>query len=179
MERSDSDTSLQYQSGLQPVISPGCRVLIVGSFPSKISLIRGEYYANPRNDFWKIMEIVLTMPSGLHYADRIAFILTHSIGLWDVICRCIRPGSADGAIRDPTPSEIGSLLIRYPSIRYILCNGRRAESGIDATLLHGAGDISENLIDIRYLPSSSPAHAIKFAEKCAHWMIIRDLLVED
>ncbi|MFH0966714.1 MAG: DNA-deoxyinosine glycosylase, partial [Methanobacteriota archaeon] len=161
-----------YLTGLPPIINHDCRVLIVGSFPSSISLIRGEYYANPRNDFWKIMEVIIHMAPGLEYHERISYLLSHSIGLWDVVNRCTRPGSADSSIKDPQPSPIGGLLIRYPEIHTILCNGRRAEAGLSATLENYSGSGSVPRVQIRYLPSSSPAHAVMFHEKCKSWMIL-------
>jgi double-stranded uracil-DNA glycosylase len=176
---SDSENNFSYLTGLDPIISIGCKVLIVGSFPSSISLIRGEYYANPRNDFWKIMGVILHMDPGLNYRDRVYILLSHSIGLWDVVCRCTRHGSADIAIRDSKPSHIGDLLIKYPDIRAILCNGRRAETGLAAALQNYSGSGQIPRVRIQYLPSSSPAHAINFTKKCASWMILLDLLKED
>ncbi len=172
----DSKITPLFLSGLEPIINPGSRILIVGSFPSSISLIKGEYYANPRNDFWKIMEVILQMDTGLGYRDRISYLLSHSIGLWDVVSRCTRSGSADAAIRDPEPSRIGDLLIRYPDIRTILCNGRRAEKGLSAALEIFSGYGPAPQVNIHYLPSSSPAHAVRFQEKCESWKILCDLI---
>lgn len=174
-----SENNNSYLSGLEPIISEGCRVLIIGSFPSSISLIRGEYYANPRNDFWRIMEAILHMEPGLEYPDRISYLLSHSIGLWDVISRCTRPGSADADIRDPEPSRIGDLLFKYPGIKVILCNGRKAEAGLSAALEMVSGSRSVPQVEIRYLPSSSPAHAVRFLEKCESWKILCNLLTAE
>ena len=41
------------KSGLTPVIDDKTEVLILGTLPSDISLTKGQYYANPANDFWK------------------------------------------------------------------------------------------------------------------------------
>ena len=164
-------------SGLDPVINPACRVLIVGSFPSSISLIHRQYYANPRNDFWKIMEQVLNLPPDLSYDDRIIWLLKKKVGLWDVVQSCTRPGSADTAIRDPQPSPIADLLIRYPKIRCILCNGRKAEAGLSAALQTPVSSPHRPVVT-RYVPSTSPAHTIRFEEKCNAWMILREYLVD-
>jgi double-stranded uracil-DNA glycosylase len=158
-------------TGLSPVIDDRCRVLILGSFPSAISLARQEYYANPRNDFWRIMEAVIGMPTELPYDERLRFLLNSGIGLWDVITRCKRQGSADSAIRDPTMSDIRYLLARYPGITLLACNGRSAEAGLNR-ILH-LQNLNEDQVTARYLPSSSPANAIRFTEKIRAWQILR------
>lgn len=159
--------------GLEPVIDSTCRVLIVGSFPSQISLQTGQYYANPRNDFWKIMNVVIGLPEDLPYEKRLSFLLSHGIGLWDVVYSCTRTGSADSAIRDPEPAPIGSLLARYPNLKAIFCNGRRSEAGLEQAIKQGQG-YNKRMVHTGYLPSSSPAHAVRFQEKCQSWMILRD-----
>lgn len=158
-------------TGLAPVVNERCRVLILGSFPSAISLARQEYYANPRNDFWRIMEAVIGMPTELPYDERLRFLLNSGIGLWDVITRCKRQGSADSAIRDPTMSDIRSQITRYPGITLLACNGRSAEAGLNR-ILH-LQNLDKDLVTVRYLPSSSPANAIRFTEKIRAWQVLR------
>jgi double-stranded uracil-DNA glycosylase len=165
--------------GLEPVIDSTCRVLIVGSFPSAISLQKGEYYANPRNDFWKIMEVVTDMTPGLPYQSKLSFLLSRGIGLWDVVSSCIRSGSADATIRDPAPAAIGSLLSQYNEIIAVFCNGRRAESGLVQALMSIPADDPLRSLHKGYLPSSSPAHAVRFEQKCKPWMAIRMFLIPD
>ena len=57
-------------SGLPPVVGPSPVVLILGSFPSVISLERGEYYANPRNRFWHLVEALIGIKAQLPYHAR-------------------------------------------------------------------------------------------------------------
>lgn len=155
--------------GLDPVVSGESRVLIVGSFPSLLSLRHQEYYANPRNDFWRIMERNLGIPAYLPYSERTSLICGQGIALWDVVRSCRRTGSADAAIRDPEPAAIPHLLISHPLITCIFCNGRAAEKGLQTALLTDESGDLFRYPDIRYLPSTSPAHAIPFERKCAAW----------
>jgi len=39
---------------LPPIIDDGAWVLILGNMGSVMSLAAGQYYANPRNAFWRI-----------------------------------------------------------------------------------------------------------------------------
>ncbi len=41
--------------GLAPLDTPGARYLVLGSFPSAVSLEKSEYYGHPRNHFWLLM----------------------------------------------------------------------------------------------------------------------------
>jgi len=138
--------------GLAPVIDARVETLVLGSFPSAKSLAAGQYYAHPRNQFWLILGAVLAEPLvDLPYVERLARLLAHSIGLWDVVGACERIGSLDAAIRNPDENDVMRLARRIPRLRRVLLNGRRA------------GRAAESLIGAGYralvVPSSSPAFA--------------------
>ncbi|KAF5085999.1 hypothetical protein DSECCO2_62090 [anaerobic digester metagenome] len=154
--------------GLSPLISPGCRILILGSYPSVLSLKAGEYYANPRNMFWNIIESIFSIPLTLPYKERTSLILARNVGLWDVYCSCDRERSADIRIKNPEPNDIRWIISQYPTIEVIFLNGREAEKGFKKFF----PDIS---IATRYLPSSSPAHAVRLSEKIEKWKVINEI----
>src|ERR1700721_838665 len=70
--------------GFPPISSPSARVLILGSLPGRLSLERGEYYANPQNAFWRIVAArVPDLPPD--YAGRVAALIKRRVALWDVL----------------------------------------------------------------------------------------------
>jgi hypoxanthine-DNA glycosylase len=74
-------------------------VLILGSLPGRLSLERGEYYANPQNAFWKIIAArVGDFPAD--YSGRVRVLIEQRVALWDVLAAATRSGSLDAAIGD-------------------------------------------------------------------------------
>jgi hypoxanthine-DNA glycosylase len=70
------------KAGLSPIIDDKTKVLILGTLPSDVSLARGQYYANPSNDFWKLVGQVLEQTVvPLSYERRIKILKKFGIGL--------------------------------------------------------------------------------------------------
>jgi hypoxanthine-DNA glycosylase len=163
MPRRRSDTKRGRLRGFPPVIDAGVETLILGSFPSEASLAAGQYYAHPRNQFWHILGQVLGEPlAELPYEARLARVLAHRIGIWDVIDACEREGSADSAIRNARANDFGHLRRLAPKLTRVIFNGGRAAT-FEARF-RAAGFITE------VVPSSSPAHASRtLAEKISLW----------
>jgi hypoxanthine-DNA glycosylase len=158
------------KAGFPAVVDASTRVLILGSLPGEASLAVAQYYGNPRNAFWRLMEGVLDTPLvPLAYEDRLATLLSRGVGLWDVIAEAERPGSLDAAIRDPAANDLLALVETLPALRLVAFNG-----GTAAKL--GSRLIGERVPTIA-LPSSSPAHAARtFAQKAALWNGLRAFL---
>ena len=153
--------------GLPPVTGPEPLVLILGSFPSVLSLAHGEYYGNPRNRFWAVMEELFAIPAALPYPERTLRLTQERLALWDVVASCSRPGSADSRIRHPLPNDIAGFIRAHPSVRLIALNGSTA-----GRLYHRLTEVPG--IPSVTLPSTSPANAaVTFAEKVRRWEKVR------
>jgi double-stranded uracil-DNA glycosylase len=113
-------------TGLSPLVGESPRVLILGSFPSEISLSKKEYYANPRNRFWHVMEALLGIAAVLPYHVRTVKLKEKRIALWDVTKECEREGSDDAAIKNEAMNDIPGFLRDHPSVSVIILNGKRA-----------------------------------------------------
>lgn len=148
------------REGLARVASPACRVLVLGSMPSERSLATGEYYANPRNRFWRVMEALCPLKADAAYAARIAALQSAGVGLWDVIRACERRGSLDANIRHAQANDFATVLDALPSLAAIALNGRTACSlwtrHVTPTLRP-----SHRALPTLSLPSTSPANAAK------------------
>ncbi|WP_244848265.1 DNA-deoxyinosine glycosylase [Caballeronia sp. SL2Y3] len=154
-------------AGFAPVGDAHTHTLILGSFPGVASLAATQYYAHPRNQFWRLVGAVIGEPlHELAYEQRLARVMKHGIGLWDVLAACERKGSLDSAIRHASPNDFAVFRERFPTLRKVCFNGKT--SGKFAPVIAAAGYAT------LVLPSSSPANAIlSFDQKLRIW---RDLL---
>ena len=155
------------ERGLLPVYGESVEVLILGSFPSRQSLEKKEYYGNPQNHFWHIIEALFNIGRHLPYATRISQLTEHRIALWDILSGCCRDGSADAHIREPVFNDLAAFLKEHPSIRLIALNGTVAGRYYHKMTI-------STQIPAVILPSTSPANArVSFPEKVSAWSIIR------
>ncbi len=153
------------------VINAGTRILILGSMPGVASLDAQQYYAHPRNQFWRLMGDIGVAGTGLSYRQRLQALLGHGLGLWDVLHSCVRGGSLDAAIElhSALPNDLLPLLREYQVMR-LCCNGATAHAALQR---HFGKALASEFphIDIRRLPSTSPANASwSYARKLAAWV---------
>lgn len=152
-----------------PVVDQDTATLILGSLPGAASLAAGRYYAHPRNQFWRLLGTVLGEDlSALPYDARLARLLSHRVGLWDVIADAERAGSLDGAIRNAAANDLAALVATLPRLHTIAFNGG-ASARIGAAAL-GPLAARYRLVP---LPSSSPAYTLPFDAKLVAWRQLR------
>lgn len=147
-----------------PVVDERTRVLVLGSLPGEESLARGQYYANPRNQFWRLMEGVTgSALVPLPYEARLAALLERGIGLWDTIGSARREGSLDGAIRGHSANDLTELADGLPELRAVGFNGGKS-AALGSRQLAGRPSLA-----LLTLPSSSPTFILPFEGKLASW----------
>ncbi len=129
--------------------------------PSETSIEMQQYYAHPQNAFWKIMTRILGKTES--YRGKTKLLKKHKIALWDVIQTCERKGSLDTAIKDPKYNNIEGFLKKHPKIKRVLLNGGKAHNSY---IRYAKGRIA---LPHTRLPSTSPAHTMKFELKLKAW----------
>jgi TDG/mug DNA glycosylase family protein len=159
----------EYKYSFAPIVNEACEILILGSLPGDESLRKNEYYANPRNGFWKIMCALYTgIPHS--YANRCEWLLENKVALWDVLNHGKRMGSLDNNITNGHPNELIGMYTQYPNIKYVFFNGTRAQKDYAKYI----GFDSNHIFSL--LPSSSSARAMSFEGKVKEWERITQVL---
>ena len=151
--------------GFPPVARVDARMLILGSLPGARSIAEKQYYAHPRNAFWKIMRELFGVDGD--YATRCAQLCEHGIALWDVLHSSVRPGSMDSDILldSARVNDFERFFGEHPDIQVVGFNGRKAEQVF--TRLAGNAPPGARL---ELLPSTSPAYAsMSFSAKLTAW----------
>lgn len=156
-----------------PIVDHHCRVLVLGSMPSVVSLERQQYYGHRQNFFWPMMFQLFGEPYSDDYAVKKQLLLRHHVALWDVLASCQREGSLDSSITDEVPNEIPALLAAYPSIEHLLFNGGKAFQSFKRNFPELLAQL-----DAVQMPSTSPAHTMKREEKLRRWQPITLLCQE-
>jgi TDG/mug DNA glycosylase family protein len=156
------------KSGFPPVIDHDTETLILGSLPSDISIRTGEYYANPQNQFWRIIFTIFNKSIPFYqYSDKTNLLLNHKIGLWDVLTEAHRQGSLDSNIRGEVLNNFSDLFKAYPSIRKLAFNGDKA---FQIYLRNNSGLPQKNMV---LLTSSSSANTRKtLLQKVKDWEMV-------
>jgi len=167
---------MEFSLGFDPVARPDARVLILGSMPGVASLEATEYYAFPRNVFWKIMGDLFDADPQLGYQSRLQKLNENHIALWDVIQSCHRPGSLDSAISDEgmKTNDFKDFFTKHPHISHVFFNGQKAAGLFKKRVAPG--------LDGRYeccvLPSTSPANAgASYAAKLEAWSVLKTVIM--
>ncbi|MDX8385741.1 MAG: DNA-deoxyinosine glycosylase [Gallionella sp.] len=163
---------MDHLHGFPPIENSIASILILGSAPSAVSLKKQEYYAHPRNVFWRIMGDLVGASPELPYNARTQLLISSKIALWDVLASCSRSGSLDADIVTDTitPNDFSSFFLDHPHIMHVFFNGAMAENSFQKYVLPNLGGLPLHCLR---LPSTSPAHAaIRYEQKLEAWKVI-------
>lgn len=160
-----------------PLANPDVQVLILGSMPGRESLRAAQYYAHPRNAFWKIMGELASFDPAQPYPGRCRSLTAAHIGLWDVLASCRRSGSLDADIdaASITVNDFAAFFRTHPHIRRVCFNGVMAEQSFRRYVLPGLAmpELAMPELQLLRLPSTSPAHAaLSYPQKLAAWQVV-------
>jgi double-stranded uracil-DNA glycosylase len=91
--RSTSPSPKQPESPIPDVLAPGLRVLFCGINPGRVSAAAQAHFANPRNDFWRLLHAAGFTPRLLEPAEQLE-LLAYGVGVTNAAARTT-PGSGD------------------------------------------------------------------------------------
>lgn len=142
----------------EPVYDKKSKILILGTFPSVKSRASDFYYQHPQNRFWKVVSMLVGVPTPETIEAEKSMLLNAHIAVWDVIYSCDIIGSSDSSIKNVVPNDMG-LLLNKTDIKTIFANGGKAYE------LYNRYCFEATKKAIVKLPSTSPANACYSLEK--------------
>jgi double-stranded uracil-DNA glycosylase len=164
------------KSAVPDVLGPDLRVVFCGINPGFVSAAAGAHFANPRNDFWRLLHEAGFTP-GLLAPEQQFEALRLGIGLTNAAQRTTR-GSGD--LRRADFAGSAERLRRIASdLRpcWIAFVGKEAYRGVFGERPE-VGEQARRLGDTRLfvLPSTSPANAaVPYAERLKWFRALREL----
>ena len=169
MTRTSSPSPKQPESATPDVLAPDLRVLFCGINPGRVSAAAKAHFANPRNDFWRLLHAAGFTPRLLVPHEQFE-LLDYGIGVTNAAARTT-PGSGDlrkadfagteerleQIARELKPAWIGFV----GKEAYRGAFGERPELGVQKRSL---GDTQ-----LFVLPSTSPANAVVAWDERLRW----------
>jgi double-stranded uracil-DNA glycosylase len=159
----------QVESAVPDVLAPGLRVVFCGINPGRASAAARAHFANPRNDFWRLLHAAGFTRRVLEPKEQ-QELLPLGIGLTNAARRATR-GSGDlraadfaGALErlERIASELGPRVVAFV--------GKAAYQGVYRERPeHGLQSRSLGRTALFVLPSTSPANAAVSWEERLSW----------
>jgi TDG/mug DNA glycosylase family protein len=153
-----------------PIAHASARILILGTMPGAASLQAQQYYAHPRNAFWKILARLLQFDPALDYAARKRCLIDARFAVWDVLKSCDRPGSLDSNIAADSivTNDFSRFFARHRDVELVCFNGAAAQTLFRRHVTATLADAIQ--LDYVALPSTSPANAsMPVSQKLVRW----------
>jgi double-stranded uracil-DNA glycosylase len=153
-------------SAVPDVLGPGLDVVFCGINPGRVSAAAHAHFANPRNDFWRLLHDADLTPRLLEPSEQFE-LLAYRIGVTNAAVRTT-PGSSDLRRGDFADSADRlrriALELRPRAIAFV---GKEAYRGTFGTRAeHGPQERALGDAGLFVLPSTSPANAaVPYAER--------------
>jgi TDG/mug DNA glycosylase family protein len=155
------------ESDVPDVLAPGLRVVLVGINPGRVSAAANAHFANPRNDFWRLLHAA-RLTSRLYEPSEQFEVLKEGIGITNAAYRTtpgsgdLRRGDFDGARLERIAHELQPAWLAFVGKEaYRGAFGERPELGVQERRL---GETQQFV-----LPSTSPANAAVPWRVRLHW----------
>jgi double-stranded uracil-DNA glycosylase len=168
------------------VLAPGLDVVFCGINPGRVSDAAAAHFANPRNDFWRLLHAAGFTPRLYDPSEQFA-LLALGIGITNAAYRTtagsgdLRASDFEGSAArlqrlaaDLRPKAIGFV----GKDAYRGAFGERAGHGLQERRLGGAGRTGPAPTMLFVLPSTSPANAAVPWDERLRWFIALHELVE-
>ena len=173
----DQEVDAVAEGGIPDVLGPGVRVVFCGINPGRVSAAADAPFANPRNDFWRLLHASGFTP-GLLQPEEAHELLHYGVGLTNAARRTTK-GSGDlrkadfaGAAErlEEIARSLGPAAIGFVGkVAYTGPFGGRVEHGIQEARLGKTA--------LFVLPSTSPANAaVTWNERLLWFRALRELV---
>src|SRR5262249_13424533 len=161
------------------VLAPGLEVVFCGINPGRVSAAAGAHFANPRNDFWRLLHDAGFTPRRFEPEEQFA-LLDLGIGVTNAAYRTTK-GSSDLRRADFADSSTRlETLARELRPRAIAFLGKEAHRGAVGTRTR-PGTRPRTLVDtgLFVLPSTSPANAaVRYDDRLRWFRKLREWVGE-
>jgi TDG/mug DNA glycosylase family protein len=174
--RTSSSSQKQPESAIPDVLAPDLRVLFCGINPGRVSAAARAHFANPRNDFWRLLHAAGFTPRLLEPQEQFE-LLDYGIGVTNAATRTT-PGSGDLRRADfAGAAERLQRIAEELHPQWIAFVGKEAYRGTfneRPQLGEQARRLGETRLFV--LPSTSPANAaVPWAERLRGFRALAEL----
>src|SRR5262249_32217486 len=159
-------------SAVPDVLGPGLGCVFCGINPGRVSAAAAAHFANPRNDFWRLLHDAGFTPRIYEPAEQ-SGLLDLGLGLTNAAYRTT-PGSGDLRRADFDGARLAALAqeLRPRAIAFVGKEAYRGAFGERAALGPQARSLGDAALYV--LPSTSPANAaVPYAERLRWFQALR------
>jgi TDG/mug DNA glycosylase family protein len=159
------------------VLAPGVRIVFCGINPGRASAAAGAHFANPRNDFWRLLHASGFTPRLFEPREQVD-LLPLGIGLTNAARRITR-GSSDLRASDFAGArERLEDLVRHLEPGFLAFVGKAAHNGVFGGRSElGLQEPRLGETSLYVLPSTSPANAaVSWHERLRWFRELRELV---